>query len=80
MNRITSLVYLVIFGVFASASIAVETQVPSQIKDGNWVCNARSLTGKFYTATGTDKATTQSQAVALCQAQSFRCYPTGCKQ
>ena len=43
------------------------------------VCTAHSLTGKRFSATGTDKMLVQDEAMRKCQAVAFRCYPTGCK-
>ncbi len=44
----------------------------------SYVCTARSLTGKRYSATGPDKALTQEAAMRKCEENSFRCYRTGC--
>jgi len=44
----------------------------------SYVCTARSLTGKRYSATGPDKALTQEAALRKCEESSFRCYRTGC--
>lgn len=43
-----------------------------------WVCNARSILGKRFSATGTDKVLAQEEAMQKCEAYAFRCYRTGC--
>ncbi len=66
---------------FAFAVSAQETQLaPSQ--DGArvlYVCTARSLLGKRFSATGDDKVLTQEAAMKQCEAYAFRCYRTGCQ-
>jgi hypothetical protein len=43
-----------------------------------YVCTARSILGKRFSATGFDKVLTQEEAMQRCEAHAFRCYRTGC--
>lgn len=43
-----------------------------------YVCKARSLSGRYFSATGPDSVLAQDEAMRLCSAHSLRCYATGC--
>lgn len=77
--KFTALIAFVgLFSLCAGAAAPVTSHLSSTEVNTTYVCKARSLTGKYYSATGTDKVLTQDAAMKLCSAQSFRCYPTGC--
>lgn len=70
--------FLGLFSLCAGAAAPVLSDVVSPELSTTYLCKARSLTGKYYSATGTNKILTQDAAMKACSAQSFRCYPTGC--
>ncbi len=43
-----------------------------------WLCGARSVLGHYYSATGPSEAEARANALNMCQANHFVCYPTTC--
>lgn len=45
-----------------------------------YVCTARSLTGRRFSATGENQTLTQEAALRLCESHALRCIAAGCVQ
>jgi hypothetical protein len=44
-----------------------------------YLCGARSLSGRYFSAQDANAIVAQDVALKMCQAKSWRCYPVGCK-
>ncbi len=45
-----------------------------------FVCKARNLAGRRFSAIGPDEVLTQEKAMRKCESVSAQCYPTGCEE
>ena len=61
--------------VIATAAVA---EAPAPGARETFICHARSVLGRRYTATGENEKLTQEAAMQKCEASARRCYPTGC--
>lgn len=79
MRKITLSLLVSTFSLSCWASSAPRS-VAASVESGRtrYVCTARSILGKRFSATGTDKVLTQEEAMQRCEAYAFRCYRTGC--
>lgn len=70
----------IFFFLIALSALTASSTPPTRMPSTGtiYVCKARSILGRYYSATGTDRAVTQDAAMKDCQAYSRRCYPTGC--
>lgn len=66
--------------ILATALPVFAFQYSAADADTTYICTARNLVGKRYVAQGSDRVLTQESAMQECEATSFRCYPTGCKE
>ena len=71
---------LIFFAVVASFSAVYESKAATTDERRVVVCTARNLTGKRFTAIGLNNTLVQERAMRMCEAESFRCYPTGCRE
>ncbi len=69
---------LILASTLGLACLAAEKAAERPTERVLYVCSARSILGKRFSATGSDKVLAQEEAMQRCESYAFRCYRTGC--
>lgn len=79
MKTRLGLLALVLLSFPAAAGTSTTHGIASADALPKYLCTARNLLGKRYSATGDDEILTQEEALRRCEAESARCVAGGCQ-